>query len=308
MPALAVLAGSLVAHVLWQIYLSTFLDVGDQFSIQPIAEWRFELMPELWAGFVADLRLRYIYYAIVFLTIAAGLVALVRPQFVRNQKLALLLSFVAVAMPLHWASLVAAYLGTGFDDKEIQRAASLHRYSTHVGFAVCATGWLTLLSALLPRVQDALRRVGGKQLAGVTVAVYAVVLGCAVLLPGVLMGWYFNKNFEQLRSTALRIAATLPASDTVAVLGGDWSVNFAAYALWNPRAEERTAAVLHLYRTMRKDPNASKQLLRQWMSDSSVDHVWMFNAQQFNRQLGLQHADAENLIWSRSTGTWRVVE
>ncbi len=308
LPTLAVLAGSLIANTVWQIYLSNFLDVGDQFSIQPFAEWRFDLIPALWGGIVDDLRLRYIYYPMVFLTIAAGLVALVRPGFIRNEKLAFMVSFVAIAMPLHWASLLAAYLGTGFAEVEIQRAASLHRYSTHVGFAVCATGWLVLLAEILPRAHAALRRVSARQAAGLTLAVYAVALGFVVLLPGVLMGAYFRKNFEDLRDTAVRIAATLPASDTVVVLGNEWGINFANYASWNPRAERRTAEMVnHKIVMYDADIAPGQQLLSEWMADPSVDHVWMFDAQPLNRLLRLPDAEAENLIWSRSTGTWRTV-
>ena len=69
-----------------------------------------------------------------------------------------MLGFVALAMPLHFASLMLADLGTGFADWEIARAASLQRYSMHFGFAACATGLPVAAAWALETAQSAFAR------------------------------------------------------------------------------------------------------------------------------------------------------
>ncbi len=53
-PAMSVIAGSLVAQLLWMRYLAVNLPVPGQFSIKPFNEWRFDLLPGLMQGVLAD--------------------------------------------------------------------------------------------------------------------------------------------------------------------------------------------------------------------------------------------------------------
>ena len=63
-----------------------------------------------------------------------------------------------VSAPPVFASLMLAYLGTGFADWEIARAASLQRYSMHFGFAACATSLPVAAAWALETAQSAFAR------------------------------------------------------------------------------------------------------------------------------------------------------
>lgn len=306
-PAAAVLSGSVLAQLLWQAYLSTHLPVEDQFTIQPLSEWRFDLIPQLLKGIVAELKSSAVYYAMLLLTVVAGLVSLVRARFIKNARLSLMLGFLAVALPIHITSVLAAYLGTGFGDVEIVRAASLHRYSTHVGFAACTLGLVTLAWAVLPYARTRFSGLTRKHALALILGLYLIPLGYFVLLPSVRGGSYFLRGFEDLRNTAMRISKTMPADESFVVLGEQWAINFAGYASWNPSAVSHGPSIKgQKIVQSAADLDVARKLLSEWMSDESIDHVWLFNAHLLNVDIGVP--DAPNVIWSRASGQWRVVE
>ncbi len=103
---------------------------------------------------------------------------------------------VSVAMLGHFAILLLAYLATGFPVPEILRAASLQRYSSHVGYAVCALGLVALVATLFPHAGRWFRRLDMRVLGSATLGVYAATFALNIALP------------------SLRVANTLPARPT----------------------------------------------------------------------------------------------
>lgn len=306
-PAVAVLSGAFLATVLWKAYVSSHLATEDQFSIRPVAEWRFDLVRGLLAGALIDIKARSFYYAIVLFTVIAGLVSLVRASAFKNEKLSLMLGFVALAMPIHFLSLFVAYLGTGFNQMEILKAASLHRYSTHVGFATCVFGLVALICLALPYAGNLLSRVTRAQAIALGAGLYAIPACFNILLPGLYAGSSYLKSYQGLRDSAAMVSRVIPAAESVAIIGSEWAMNFASYELWRP-AEARRGPLFKGRKISQTDADLSSAMehLDRWMSDQSIDHIWLFDDKPLNAALG--HAQALNVVWSRATGQWRVIE
>lgn len=306
-PGVAVFSGTVLAHLLWSAYLSAHLAIPDQFGIQPLGQWRFDLVPALLSGMWADIKVELYYYLLVLATTGVGWIALFRRPFVANERFALLLSFVGVAMPIHFASLFVAYLGTGFNEMEIAKAASLHRYSSHIGFAVCIFGLiLVALAALRYAARLNLRLTAPKAIA-VVLGLYALPLGFNILLPCVYAGAFYFKQYKGLSDSAEKIAKLIPPGESVAIFGPDWSILFGSYHTWRPTSATRGP----IFKDRKivasaADLPAADQYLKRWMADESIDHIWLFDAEVLNTALGTPHR--RHIIWSRASGHWRVVD
>jgi hypothetical protein len=306
-PAVAVFSGTLFSQVLWSMYRAENLPLTGQFSIKPVSDWRFDLFPGLLQGIRADLNDEPFYYALIAVTTVVGLVALLRRSFIANERLAVLLAFVGVAMPLHFASLLVAYLGTGFNEMEILRAASLHRYSSHIGYAVCVFGLITAASIVIRRVMRSGVLPAGKLAALAVLALYALPLGFNLLLPSVFGAKHFRETYQDLNDSAAKLSSLLPPEDTVAIFGPDWSILFGSYHTWRP--EQGGPGPVFKDRKIvasEADLPSATDYLKRWMADPSIDHIWLFDAQVLNTALGHEHA--RHIFWSRSTGEWRVVQ
>jgi hypothetical protein len=307
-PAVAVFSGTLFAHVLWSVYLSSHLAIPDQFGIQPLSQWRFDMLPALLKGMWADYKVEWFYYSLIILTVLAGWGALLSRSLVKHERLAMLLGFVAVAMPIHFASLVMAYLGTGFNEMEIAKAASLHRYSSHIGFAVCTFGMAAIVWAVLRYAANAGIALTTRRVAIAALALYAIPLGLNILLPSVYAGSFYFKNYKGLSDSAAMIAErVIPPHESVAIFGPDWAILFGSYHSWRltnpalgPVFKDRKIVA------SAADLPSADQYLKRWMADKSIDHIWLFDAEVLNTALGTEHS--RHILWSRSTGTWRVIE
>jgi len=305
-PSVAAFAGTLLSQMLWSAYLAEYLPIEGQFSIRPLAEWRFDLWPGLLKGIGADLRVWPFYYGLVAATSLFGLAVLLRRSLIANERLAFMLGFVGVAMPIHFASLLVAYLGTGFNEMEILRAASLHRYSSHIGFAACVLGLVAVAAALIRRAPRTLA-LAGKWVAVGALALYAVPFGFNLLMPSILASYHFQKNYQELHDSAENVLRMLPPQDSVAIFGPDWSILFGSYHTWRvsdaapgPVFKDRKIVV------STADLESAGEYFERWLADGSIDHIWFFDAEVLNTALGLHHA--RHIIWSRATGEWRVVQ
>lgn len=323
--ALALFTGSMLAHAVWSFYLSSYLAVGDQFSIRPFSEWRFDLLKDLLSGAFADVRSHFSYYLLILSTLIAGLIALLRltlfhrktgesPSVADNAyammfgrtKLSMMLVFVAFAMPAHLISLLAAYLGTGFTEREIVRAASLHRYSTHVGFAMSVLGLIAISAVVVSYLRVRFNQISSRRWMMAAAAAYVLLLVGKIALPSLQYGLYYLDN-EALRSVASRVAGVLPPTDTFAVLGSEWGVNFANYESWRPRDKAHGPIMRAWHRMKTADDIAGgREVFKQWLADPAIDHIWVLD---FPLLAGeLTDLEGRSLVWSRSTGKWRVLE
>jgi hypothetical protein len=293
--------------VLWSIYLSRYLPVPDQFSIRPLGEWHFDLLPGLLRGMGADLHAGPFFYLLLIAATVLGWIVLLRRSVIPDERLALMLAAVGVALPIHFISLCVAYLGTGFSEVEIRRAASLHRYMSHVGFAACVLAMTAVVSFLMRRAAHPGALSAGKGAVIAGLALYALPMGFNVLLPSVFAGSNYLKKYEGLNNSARALSRSLPAQDTVAIFGPDWAINFGGYHMWFA-AHGKSGPLLKDRKIVASaaDLPRANEKLQQWMADESIHHIWLFDAQVLNAALG--HEPARHIIWSRSTGQWRVVQ
>lgn len=301
--AAALTGGALLADLLWRAHLARDLPIEEQFHVRPLAQWRFDLAADLARGALADVGNFPVYYALLAIAVALGARALRRSALCGSRTLAALAALVALAVPLHLASLAAAYLGTGFFVPEIRRAASLQRYSSHVGYAACAIVLAIACTWCVRRWGARLRRRG----AVAAVVAYATVYALLTAIPTLRYGAYFLRDFQPRIDAAVRTLDALPAGDSFVVLGFEWSVNFASYASWRPEARER-ALVFRGRRIAQGPADVAPGLaeLRAWQADPVVDHVWLYDAGVLADALGLPRV--RSLVWDRASSRWRTLD
>ena len=304
LPGLAVLVGSVVSTAIWRQYLQIFLPVADQFSVLPFSAWRFDMLGRLLRAFWVDAVTYRWYYGLLLIVIVVGLARLAR-QSTKPTQAGLMLSFAAVATLAHVACLIAAYLGTGFEEWEIARAASLQRYTTHFGFAACAVGLSVASMRLVPIL------LGNS--AGVRSTTF--VAGAAVLLilfiwkliyPTLSLAKHYYPTRVAARAAAIQVLELTTPKESIALIGEDWSVHMANYEAWAHFSEERRPRVVA--RDLAFTP-AHKSLavsrLNEWMSDPGIDRIFMLNAEGLAAALGLEPVPYQ--VWDRDERKWTVL-
>jgi hypothetical protein len=304
-PAIALAAGGLLALVLWKSYLAAHLPIPDQFSIQPLRAWRFDLAKELFRSMLLDFRAHWIYGLYVVATMTVGFLALVRRSIISNPTLRLMLCVSSVAMLLHVASLIAAYLGTGFEALEIRQAACFQRYSSQVGYSLCVAGLVTLslkVLAIKPR------RFIGLTMHEVAVYGTAACLALFAVLtvrPTLVLALKARQD-AHLRMLALEALKSLPPGARVAVMGDRWALNFLRYESWvGLKAAERPRFV-DRHQILRAETDQSVRiLLTRWTADPDVDAILLVDAGELAIRSGL--GVAPDQVWRRQDRQWRAI-
>jgi hypothetical protein len=304
MSGLAVCTGAIVSSLLWSTYVAKTSFPKDQFSISPLAQWRFDLMDELAVAMLGDFKANYVYYGVVFAVVLCGLLFLLRPQVCPNRNVRVVMGFVSLAMLMHLAALFLAYLGGGFSDDEIVRAASLQRYSTHVGFSACAIG-LTVFALGLSRYgrAAAVRSARAWVRPGILV-LYSVGLIGGIGVPALRWTRSFQNGLAQTRFFAEDALSAVPKGNRVAIVGEYWSVRLFAYlAQILPQAPEIAAAENI---DTAAQWNDARERYAMWTQDPSIANVVLIDAESIAIDLGIgPHSD---LIWSRETNQWQILQ
>jgi hypothetical protein len=305
MPTLALASGGFAAVILWKIYLALHLPIADQFSIQPLHAWRFDLAEEMVRSIVRDFRTHWIYWPYAGLTVAVGLISLLRRATLSDPTTRLLVGVTSVAMLLHVASLLAAYLGTGFDVLEIRQAACFQRYSSQVGYALCVSGLVAFAQKGLAARAGRLPSLTTAQVTAWGVTACAVLFLALTVRPTLALAVKADRD-EQRRKLALEALKTVPGGTRVAVIGDRWSLNFLRYESWvDLRADERPRWIAR-HQVVRADTRQSDQaLLERWTCDPNIDAILLVDAREFARQSGLNIAPDQ--IWRRDEHAWRVL-
>lgn len=311
-PILLFLLGSIVGQSLWAHYLHVHLPIvpiAGRIVIHPLTEWRWDLVPALLHGVVADVRQFPGYYALLSTTVAAGVLTFFRPGLVRDRRLGFVLATIALAMMGHFVTVLSAYLGTGnfFSDAEISRAASLHRYSSHVGYATCVVGMLAIGSFVVRHVRPLLARTGRARNA--IVFTIAALVYAGSLVQNVARDAYFEVKFAMLfqvprQAFATEVLRDIPSDSRFAVFSSFWVENFVQYAAWNPGGSRSGPIMIgqSIIESEADLPRARRELSI-WMAQDSVDYMVLADARLLNVALGLP-ADA-TMLWSRTTGIWQ---
>jgi hypothetical protein len=303
-PAVAASGGALASWGLWKIHLVTQLPVTDQFSVLPPGQWRYDLLGPLFTAVLADFAAFGRYYALLGVVIVAGLVSLWRRDPSASVP-RLMLGFVALAMPMHFANLMLAYLGTGFADWEIAGAASLQRYSMHFGFAACATGLTVAAAWALETARPVLARPPSARPIVLGFVGVCVVYAVTVLYPTLSYARYHFKDIAPARQLAVAGLARLEPGQQVAVMGESWAVQFAKYVSWTAFSptQRSTIAGWELSST-RERRDAARARIAEWQANPLIDGILLLDAQDLAVALGLPAAP--NHKWSRASGRWTV--
>ncbi len=304
--ALAICSGTAIAWAVWKYYLVTQLPLRDQFSIHPLSIWRWDLLTALLVAVVEDVKTFWIYYAMLVSALMAGIAALFRPVS-RSSPIHLMLAVASLGMLGHFASLMAAYLGTGFEEWEIRRAASLQRYTTQFGFSVIAIGFVALATKVLPmlhRVLSApkLRR----RNAFVGFGALAVLYLGLCIYPTLSYARYFYEYQSKSRDPAARALAFIPDAGRVAIIGEEWSVLLARYASLDVGLRERPVIVSWDLAWARDHLPLAESRISEWMSDRTVDYILLLDAPDIAVALGL--SSERDHLWDRAAGAWRAID
>ena len=297
-------AASTVASTVWQFYLARFLPIGDQFAIGNPQDWRFDLLPALLNACWAVVQEHQMFYLLVLAAIALGGYALVGKQQRPMTTIATLIAISGIAFIGHTATLIMAYLGTGFEDWEVRTASSWQRYVSQMGFSSCAA----VLLLLFLRVSRIMRPVANSITRSyLLIAVTAALAYLPVTASAIGTLHYYDRYRDESRRLAIAALKEIPAQSRLAVMGEHWSTNFLLYSAWAdiPAASRPWLTAFHRVRTYDEVPEAVN-LISQWMSDPSIDCILVLDLADFAPVIGLPAAPDH--VRCRVDAQWKVLE
>jgi len=305
-PAAAILAGTLFTSILWKLYLRSHLPIPDQFVIRPFAKWSFDLWKDLLFAMLEIVRSHTRYSVVVLLTMAVGLLSLLRRSFIANPTSRVLVGFVSVAMALHVASLFAAYLGTGFEDWMIQSASSFPRYTSQVGYAVCLTGLMLLALKVLPMLSSVYARLSPAAVATLC------AIGCAgffvlVTVRQTLALVPSSRENTHRRHLALAALKNVRPGDRFTTVGTKWSYNYLRYGSWvDLEPGERPTLVDRFFVNDTDSTCDGNKFLAQWRADPTIDAILFVDARDFAARCARDPSPDQ--LWQRSIDEWHRIE
>lgn len=291
------LAGAGVSATLWARYLTYHVPLADQFTVRPLAEWRFDLFAAMTRGMWADVVLWWKYYLAVATAIFLGFATIVRGM----SKIRVMLAVLSLAMVAHLVSLVTAYLGTGFYEYEIRKAASLQRYSSQVGFALVTT----LLLAASAKVVPLLMRFRQKLL--IPLSVYGLGVLVWMAWPALVLANWFFTLLQPPKVCAAEAIRRMQPKAHIAVIAPEWSANFVGYLAWSEvDSTHRPYIVARSHLNTVNDLEVAKQRIREWMTDESIDSILLLDANILADEIGL--GMLPDALWSRTSRNWIPID
>jgi hypothetical protein len=174
-------------------------------------------------------------------------------------------------------------------------------------YAACVFGLVALVTWLLRHAARAAIALTGKRLAIGALGFYAIPLALNILLPAVFAGSFYLKTYKSLSDSAQKMAEIIPPEESVAIFGPEWAINFGSYHSWRPSSKVRGPVFKDrkIVQTT-ADLESARGYMQRWMADTSIDHIWLFDAEVLTTALGTKHA--RHILWSRATGQWRVID
>jgi hypothetical protein len=293
----AAAAPAALLWVLWQRYASSHVPMGD-FHWLPIRDWRWGYAPTILRA-MADQALRLpAHFLLMMVMTGAGIRALHRGATGRAETLAIV---AGVTFLGYTAFLFITYVGAGFAESEVRRAASFHRYSTHAG----TLGILAFAAAFGGGLAERSFRYGR-----LTTVASVLLLGAVML--SVPLGWrHFISARKEPAIRAQALAATIgkdePRRGSVAVIAptdDGFLATLVQYALSVPVAPAPELRVTARIDMGHPDPIAAARAVAE---DRSIGQVVLQDAPpEISKIFGLE-GPVTGLVWlSRSGETWLV--
>jgi hypothetical protein len=305
-PGVAIVCGTFFSAFLWNLYLGRHLPLPDQFSLRPLDRWSFELWDELLLAMLQILRTHTLYSALVLMTMGFGFASMIRRTLIANPMLRLMIGLVSIAMSLHVASLLAAYLGTGFEDWMITTASSFPRYTAQVGYAVCATGLLAAASILVPMLASRLASLSSRAVAAACLASCAALFAVMTVRPTLALKPVAHERAQQ-RKLALAALKVIEPGDRVAAAAPKWTINYLRYVIWADLApHERPSLVDDVMIFNSSDVCETKRLVTNWISNPSVDAVLLVDAHAYTSRCAVDTSPTR--VWRRPAGRWQKLD
>ncbi len=179
----------------WRIYQAKIF-AGSSFSLHPLNEWHFPLLPDLLIAIMRSMAEHWIFFVPISLVFLRGWYVLVRRWIGRDRasiswadRLAAVFALVETGFA---AFLFVCYLGA-FAEDEVLRAAEWFRYQAQIGSA----GLLTAIALVMERLPRPLPKATPAAILALQLVAVAVILPAPGWYPG--RGVYGPAEVQELR-------------------------------------------------------------------------------------------------------------
>lgn len=289
---LAALAPAALVAVAWQQYVSRWLPAS--FSLLPLSEWRFELLPDLLRSAGAEVTSHGHFYLMLAIVVALG----ARGGWLNRDRFDRLAALAALVVLGHLGTVLLAYLGATFTEQEVARAASFHRYATQAGL-------LALGSLMLALGRRAAERTASRTPARTRGRV--LVVGCALAMVAGAPHLHRERAPEvnHYLERARALSETLPAGATVGLLG--WQQELYAYylmryALFRPGRDDRGLTLARVFEPLAPPGEPRRRQFARLAESGSLTHLLVL------RPGGLQQQDGPDmLLLARRGSAWHTI-
>ena len=140
---------AVIARLLWQHYVDQNLP-GGAVGLMPFNQWRWNMLPDLLGAIGEDMAEKWGFYLLMLATSITGLVGFFRPSNSTRT-----LNFITATAFFGYTSfLVLAYVACDFTDRDVKRASSFYRYSSHMGMLGIASLWFIMRPWLEQRLKE----------------------------------------------------------------------------------------------------------------------------------------------------------
>lgn len=295
---------ALAQWFLWHRYAGTHIPGGD-IRWLAVEEWRWGMTSVIASAMTAQALRIPVHFIVMFAAIWLGMRALFHRPEGSIDALAILTAVTFIGYTLF---LFIIYVGANFSEPEVARAASFHRYSTHVGIL----GLLTLGAASSRLLAWHARDEETPRMKAATIG---LILAAALSVP---VGWrhFIGAHREvvvQAEKLSRDLQAELPPGMTLELVAprDDGFLRTALqYAFSRPAPKPRAAPKPRDLRVSARvhrwhpDPVRGAQDVA---DDASIDHVVLYDApKEVSAVFGLQ-GQVDGPVWLARTRTgWRL--
>jgi hypothetical protein len=200
---------ALLMRLVWQGYVD-HASAHVSFAVLPLAAWHWNDLPQLIGSIGHEMLKKSGLFLLLLAVSFVGVRSLFRPP--APERVCAIIT--ATVFFGYFAFLVMAYLGSGFSEVEIRRAASFYRYSTHVSLL----GVIALWFALRPWIG---RRLCNSRQYAVMAAVCLAILPVVYSIKPDVIVPQSRDALCRSRELGRSVVGALPANSGLAVVAPD---------------------------------------------------------------------------------------